>query len=265
MGEKLFHNLSTHWLKNVGMVAVLVSLGLPSHAATQQDRPLPATNDVAGFEPIFDGKSLDGWEYDPKYWRAENGILIGEVTPETILKQNTFIIWKGGTPADFELKVDFRISDRGNSGINYRSARVTDATNAPFALRGYQADIDGPNQYTGQNYEERGRRFLAMRGQIVRVDPDTKPRIMGAVGDKDELAKVIKKDDWNSVRIIARGNVVTHIINEHVMSIVVDDDPQGRTFDGLIGVQVHVGPPMKVEYRDFLLKRLTNSAPAAKP
>ena len=102
-----------------------------------------------GFKPMFDGKTLNGWEGDPKYWRAENGEIIGEITPETIIKVNTFLIWKGGHPADFELKVNYRISAKGNSGVNYRSVRVD---SLPYALKGYQADIDGADQYTGQNY-----------------------------------------------------------------------------------------------------------------
>ena len=219
----------------------------------QQVYPQPAGEDERRFESIFNGKTLEGWEGDPKYWRVENGCLVGEVTPETLLKQNTFIIWRGGTTRDFELKVDYRITSRGNSGINYRSEEIP---NTSFAMRGYQSDIDGANKYTGQNYEEKGRTFLAQRGDICRVDADGKSRIVGSVGDKDALAAFIKNDDWNSFHLIVRGNTMTHILNGHVMSVVVDDDPQHRKFDGLLGVQVHVGPPMKIEYRNFRLKRL---------
>jgi len=120
----------------------------------QSDRPEPLAGDEDGFHPIFDGKTLDGWEGDPRYWRVENGALTGEVTPETLLKSNTFIIWRGGAPKDFELKADYRITAGGNSGINYRSVVVPDAVTPAnrFAMRGYQADIDGRNMYTGQNY-----------------------------------------------------------------------------------------------------------------
>ena len=218
----------------------------------QQVIPEPAGDDQVGFESIFDGKTLNGWEGDPKYWRVEDGCLVGEVTPDTILQQNTFIIWRGGTTRDFELKVDVRITASGNSGINYRSEPFPPN---PFALKGYQADIDGANKYTGQNYEEKGRTFLAMRGDIGRIDADGKARIVGSVGDKDALTAAIKNEDWNSCHLIVRGNVMTHIINDHVMSVVVDDDPAHRKFDGLLGVQVHVGPPMKVEYRNIRLKR----------
>lgn len=222
-------------------------------ARSQQVYPTSGAKDEAGFERIFDGKTLNGWDGDPTYWRVENGCLIGEVTPETLLKQNSFIIWRDGTTRDFELKVEYRVSPRGNSGINYRSTQIT---NAPFALRGYQADIDGANKYTGQNYEEKGRTFLALRGDLSRVDADGKSRIIGSVGDKEALAAFIKDEGWNEVHLIVRGSTMIHLVNGHVMSVVVDDDAERRAFDGLLGVQVHVGPPMKIEYRNFRLKTL---------
>src|SRR5450432_1402696 len=120
-----------------------------------------------GYQLIFDGKTLDGWEYDPVYWRVENGTLVGEVTPSTLLTKNSFIIKKNLILHDFDLKVEYRISSRGNSGINYRSETID---SLPYAMRGYQADINGPNNYTGQNYEERGRTTLAYQGQKVIVN-----------------------------------------------------------------------------------------------
>src|SRR5688572_31344042 len=166
-----------HLLQKFGSLALL-AIALP--AIGQQVYPTSATNDTAGFEQIFDGKTLNGWEGDPKYWRVENGCLVGEVTPETLLKQNSFIIWRGGTTRDFELKVDYRVSARGNSGINYRSVEVPGQR---WVLKGYQADIEGQDRWTGQVYEERGRTFLAMRGQLTRVLPGRTPEIIGSVGD----------------------------------------------------------------------------------
>ena len=223
-----------------------------TYVPKQSDRPEPASGDEPGFKLIFDGKTLDGWEGDPKYWRVENGALIGEVTPETLLKSNTFIIWRGGSPKDFELKTDYRITSGGNSGINYRSVVVPDNK---FVMRGYQADIDGRNSYTGQNYEEKGRLFLALRGQMTHVLSGQKPIILASLGDAKELAAFIN-NDWNSYHLIIRGNTLIHILNGHLMSVVIDDDAGNRTLEGLIGVQVHVGPPMKVEYRNFRLKNL---------
>jgi len=124
-----------------------------------------------------------------------------------------------------------------------------------FAMRGYQADIDAANQYTGQNYEEKGRLFLATRGQLTHVVGDRKPIVLSSLGDTGALAAFITKD-WNSYHLIIRGNVLLHILNGHLMSGVIDDDAPNRRMDGLIGVQVHVGGPMKIEYRNFRLKQL---------
>lgn len=221
--------------------------------AGPQTYPTPMVDDESGFAPIFDGKSLNGWDADPAYWRVEGGEIVGEVTPQTLLKQNNFLIWRGGAPRDFELIVEYRISDGGNSGINYRSVEIP---NTKWLLRGYQADIDGANKYTGQNYEERGRTFLAMRGQMTRVAPGKPPSVIGSLGSADDLKAFIKPGDWNQYHLIIRGNVLIHILNGQVMSEVIDDDVPNRKMEGLIGVQVHVGPPMKIEYRKFLLKTL---------
>jgi hypothetical protein len=224
-----------------------------------------------GFVQIFDGKTLADWEGDTTYWRVENGSLIGEVTPATLLKTNTFIIWKGGTPGDFELKTEFRITNAGNSGINYRSEALT---GIPHALKGYQADIDGKNSYTGQNYEERGRTTLAYRGEVATIFSQDNPaepgslrasikdnawskrEITGSLGNIDSLKSVIKAGGWNTCRIIANGNRLRHYINGVLMSDVTDSDTVNRKMEGLLGVQVHVGPPMTVEYRNILLKQL---------
>lgn len=88
---------------------------------------------------IFDGEMLNGWEGDTIYWRAEDGKIVGEVTEETLLDNNSFLIWRGGLTSDFEIKVEHRVSSEGNSAINYRSQEFEDL---PFALRGYQADLD---------------------------------------------------------------------------------------------------------------------------
>jgi len=223
--------------------------------------------DKDGFVKIFNGKNLSGWAGDATYWRVENGNLVGEITPSTLLKTNSFIIWQGGSPADFEIKLEFKITKSGNSGINYRSSLISDVDHA---LRGYQADIDGANRYTGQNYEERARTTLAYRGERVSVDvlanstDELKDHIKnnawlvrtvnGSLGKSDELIKAIKSDDWNICHIVAKGNKLLHYINGVLMSEVTDNDPVNRKSAGLIGVQVHVGPPMKVEYRNIRLK-----------
>ncbi|HTX36562.1 MAG TPA: DUF1080 domain-containing protein [Bryobacteraceae bacterium] len=222
----------------------------------QSDRPEAIEGDEAGFQSIFDGKTLDGWEGDPKYWRAADGTMTGEITPETIIRSNTFVIWRGGAPQDFELKVDYRITAGGNSGINYRSVVVPDKVTPAnrFAMRGYQCDIDGQNRYTGNNYEEKGRLFLAERGEVTHVTGTRKPIVLSRIGDNQELAHLITAD-WNSIHLIVRGNMMIHNINGRLMSVTIDDDPK-REPKGLIGVQVHVGPPMRVDYRNWRLRSL---------
>jgi hypothetical protein len=209
---------------------------------------------------LFDGKTLNGWEGDPTYWRVENGVIIGEITPETILKTNSFLIWKGKAPKNFDLSVDYKISARGNSGVNYRSTRID---SLPFALKGYQADIDGKDKYnlgyprhTGQNYEERGRQFLATRGQRTLIETGKAPLFIDSTGTRSELLQHIHFDGWNTLRIIAKGNVLQHYINGMLMSEVTDKDEVNSRSEGLIGVQVHVGPPMTIEYKNFVLKEL---------
>lgn len=233
--------------------SAVVLLALIGGAQQPRVFPVPAPEDDPGFTPIFDGKTLAGWEGDPKYWRVEGGALVGEVTPDTILKRNSFIIWRGGVTRDFELKVDYRVSALGNSGINYRSVEVPGEA---WALKGYQADIEGQDRWSGQIYEERGRTFLAMRGQITRVRAGHTPEIIGSLGESAALQSLVKKEDWNSYHLIVRGNVLIHLLNGHLMSQVIDDDADARRSDGLLGVQVHVGPPMKIEYRNFRLKTL---------
>ncbi len=130
-----------------------------------------AFDDHTGFRQIFDGKSLTGWDGDPSLWRAEGGAIVGETTAAAPLKQNSFLIWRAGEPADFELKLEFRINST-NSGVQYRSAQVPPSGEiGKWVLRGYQADIDFENQFTGMLYEERGRAFLAPRGTFGYVGP----------------------------------------------------------------------------------------------
>lgn len=234
-----------------------------------------AQNDKAsekGFKKIFDGKTLKGWEGDPVYWKAENGSIVGEITAATILKRNTFIIYRDAKPADFELKCEVKITKDGNTGINYRSEELL--PDLPFALKGYQADIDGAIRYTGQNYEERGRTTLGYRGEIAFINEQTDPevknnlraysarnawlprKVTGSLGNSDSLKTKIKTEDWNEIHLIVKGNHLLHYVNGILMSDVTDLDKVNGKSDGWLGVQVHVGPPMKVEYRNIRIKNL---------
>lgn len=222
------------------------------------------------FVQIFDGKTLDGWEGDSTYWKVENGNIVGEVTPSTLLERNSFLVWQGDVPEDFELKVEYRVSEEGNSGINYRSEKVE---GVPHALRGYQADLDGEKRLVGSNYEERKRTTLASLGKKVTLPPIdnadsleayvesnrwTKSIVEESLGNPDSLRDHVKGRGWNEYRIIAKGKRLKHYINGVLMSDVTDNDTDNRRFDGLLGVQVHVGPPMRVEYRNFRIRELSD-------
>ncbi len=212
-----------------------------------------AIEDHTGFDSIFDGKTLKNWDGNPDFWRAENDTIIGESTVEKPVKINTFLIWRGGAPGDFELKVDLKMNST-NTGIQYRSVELPDV--GKWVLKGYQADMDFANQFTGLLYEERGRQFLAPRGQMVHIGPGNKKHVIANLRNPDELKATIKVNDWNTYHIIARGNRLTHIINGHLFAEAIDDDPAGRTMGGLLGFQMHVGPPMKLELRNIWLKNL---------
>ena len=214
--------------------------------------PNIAPIEEVGFRSIFDGKSLEGWDGDPDFWRVEGGAIVGETTKEHQPKQNTFIIWRGGTTQDFELKLDYKLTGF-NSGIQYRSIELPDIK---WAMKGYQADIDGEQRYTGQIYEERARGFLAMRGQFTMIPEGKKPGVVGSLGDSAALKEFIKPTDWNSMHIIARGNMLVQVLNGQVMSMLIDDDSVGRKLDGLLGIQVHLGPPMKIEVKNIRIKTL---------
>ncbi len=199
---------------------------------------------------LFDGKSLTGWDGDPAYWRVEDGVIVGETKPGTIPKQNTFLIWRNGMPANFDLHVEYRLTG-GNSGIQYRSGEVPGVR---WAMKGYQADIDAEQKYTGQIYEERGRGFLAMRGQTARVEGASEPLVLGSLGEDADLKSAIHAQAWNDYRIIARGNLLIQILNGRVMSMLIDDDAANRKLDGLIGIQLHAGEPMKIEVRKIWIE-----------
>ncbi len=204
-----------------------------------------------GFQAIFDGTSLNGWDGDPTFWRVEDGAIVGQTLVDKQPKENTFLIWRGGSPANFELKLDYKLTGF-NSGIQVRSREREDFK---WGMVGYQADIDGEQRFTGQWYEERGRGFLAMRGQYTRINEEGKPGLLGTLGDDAQLKELIKGGDWNSLHIIARGSTLYQIQNGRLMSVLMDDDTKGRRLDGLIGIQCHVGQPMKIELKNIRLKR----------
>lgn len=236
-------------------LAASVLFFLPTMRLVAQQHSSPRQEE-ADFRPIFDGKSLAGWDCDTDFWRVEDGAIVGESKLDHQPKQNIFCIWRGGQPADFELRLQYRLTgvNDGNSGIQYRSIERRDI--ARWVLQGYQADIDLKQMYTGQIYEERARGFLSLRGQLVHAVKGEKPIVAGSVGSNDGLKSFIRPDDWNDVDIIARGNILIQLWNGHLMSELIDDDASARKSEGEIGIQLHRLPncAMKIEVRNIRLK-----------
>ncbi len=228
--------------------AVLITLSLVAGSAlAQKDQ---AKGKGKGFKTIFDGKTLEGWSGKKELWSVEDGAITGVTTDENPIKQNTFLIWDGKV-GDFELRADFKCAV-GNSGIQYRS-KIIDKEE--FVVGGYQADIDPTMKFAGINYEEKGRGILAQRG--TRATIDEKNKITAEeIGDADELASKIKKKGWNKYRIVAKGRTLSHYINGQLMSEVIDNSADKFAAEGVIALQVHRGPAMKIQFKNIRIKEL---------
>ncbi len=215
--------------------------------------------DAEGFRAIFDGKTLDGWDGDSRFWRVQDGCIAGQTTKENPAPRNTFLIWRGGKPADFQIKIEFRMPDAGfaNSGVQIRSWEGP----AKWQVSGYQPDMDSTDAYTGTCYGENFRGPLAGRGQKTVIGKDHKAKVVQQFASADELGKFIKKRGWNEYDITARGNRITEKINGHLMCEVTDEDTRARK-DGIIALQIHAGQPMKVQFRNVRLKEFKEEAPA---
>lgn len=208
----------------------------------------PAANEPAAVS-IFDGKTLNGWSGLSANWSVEDGAITGENKADAPIGGNTFIVYEKPVK-DFELTLEFKIAG-GNSGIQYRS-KVFDKEK--FVVGGYQADIDANKRYMGINYEERGRGIMAERGEIIAVDKDGKKSRVGSTGDADALLGQIKFDGWNKYKIVAHGNVLQHYINDVLMSELQDSEPGKSAAEGVLALQLHAGPPMKVQFKNIMLK-----------
>jgi hypothetical protein len=245
--------------------------------------------DHAGWTQIFDGSTLNGWDGDKSYWRVENGAITVESTCEKPTG-TIYLIWQGGEPADFEMKLEMKGTGAAvNSGIQYRGAildpnrarggggggrgRGRGAESAPcpsgrprgtppsresqakWDMLGPQFDFDGRNTYTGQLYEQAtGRGIIAWRGQVVHTEEGKNPRLLAMLGDKDELGGYVKVDGWNQLHLIARGHQMTHIVNGHVMAILIDDDESKFRPKGLVGFEIE--GTGRIDIRNIWLRKL---------
>jgi len=209
-----------------------------------------------GFEKIFDGKTLKGWNGDPKFWSVQDGAITGKTTRENPTKGNTFIIWEGGKTGDFDLRLDYKIVG-GNSGIQYRSFKADGPDE--WRIGGYQADFEAGDTYSGICYGERFRGILSLRGKKTTLTVGDDGKLKKAVEEfaKDaDLAKAIKKEEWNGYRIVARGFNISHYINGVKTTQLIDRDKKSRRADGLLALQLHAGPPMTVQFKNIRIKDL---------
>jgi hypothetical protein len=233
-------------------------------------------SDHDGWTSIFDGKTLTGWSGHPDVWSVENGAITASSTPERRIG-STHIIWTGGEPADFEMKLEVKLEGDIHSGIAYRSfvdlerstgrqggaPRGGSAPAGPqvpsdprWTLYGPGLDFDQDRKMAG-NVEERGtpRREIAWRGGMVRAEAGKRPRLIGAIGDADALMQTISADGWNQVHVVARGHTLTHIVNGRVMAVLVDDDPAYFRPSGKLGLQIEMYGAGRVNFREIWLKR----------
>jgi hypothetical protein len=244
----------------------LLALGLSTLASL-------ATAADPGFKPIFNGKDLTGWDGLKEFWSVRDGAITGQTTEANVLKANTFLVWKGAEPANFELKIMFKLTpnndrNQANSGVQYRS-KILDA--ATFAVGGYQADIDSTGRYAGMLYEEKGRGILMGPGEKIKIGDTTMvddakkkggkrsstavEKLPGATPAADVLA-AYKIGEWNQLTIIAKGNHVQQFLNGKLSAEATDTDASRAPKSGVIALQLHTGPPMTVQFKDVQLKML---------
>ena len=243
-----------------------VSLAQQKEVLGGQTTLLDDRESQKGFQKLFNGKDLTGWDGNPKLWSVKDGTITGQTTAKNPAKGNTFLIWTNGTVSDFELRCSFKIvpgdtNHFANSGIQYRS-KILDPDN--WVVGGYQADMEAGPTYTGILYEERMKRgIMAARGEKVLWDKDCNKQVVGSLGTSEELQAMIKREDWNDYVVIARGNHLQHFINGKQTVDVTDDCDAQRAMSGVLALQLHAGPPMTVQFKNLRLKALSGQSSGA--
>lgn len=228
---------------------------LPAWGAEPQDTASPAP--PAGFTAIFNGRDLTGWAGGSEYWSVEDGCLTGVADGK--LTYNRFITWKDGKVKNFELRVKVKVTPEGNSGIQYRGQERPGL--GDWVVTGYQCDVvPKRDDYNGMLYEERGRRILAHTGEKVIIAADGQPWVVGKLP-----VQKFPGGEWHDYRVLVQGNHHQHWIDGVQTVDVIDLDEKGRALEGVIAVQVHVGPPMKIQYKDFFLQHLPDDLPLIQP
>ena len=204
-----------------------------------------------GFVSMFNGEDLTGWEGLPGWWKVRDGAIVAESTPEKPSPTH-YLYWKGGKPADFDLRVRYRVSGKGgNSGIHFRSEPRPN-----FDIWGYQADFDTNHRYTGYLYQH-GRGLVAGRGQEVVINAQGEKTVT-TFADSKKLLEAVCDDDWNEYRILARGRRIVLWINGVRMCEVEDHEPKYALPEGIVALQMHAGPPMKIAFKDLRIRHIQN-------
>ncbi len=214
-----------------------------------------------GFQSMFDGDSLTNWESpDMSYWSVEEGAITGRITREHPCTVNQYLVWRGGDLADFELKLESRVNGEGgiNSGFQFRSRLLPD-----HDICGYQVDNNLQTPWLVRLYEEFGRHTLAMRGERTLFANDgtrTSNPIEGREG-----AAWFRLEDWHEYHLTCMGSKLTLRVNGLLAAEVVDEDRRRRAFQGVLGLQLHSGPPSVVQFKNIRLKILKPAEPSTEP
>lgn len=227
----------------VMILALLGGLSITVHA-----------DDEEGYRPLFNGQDLTDWDGNPELWSVQDGVITG--TSDGTLTVNQFLSWTGGKVENFELKLEFRMEGKSNSGVQYRSQRLPSV--GPWVVGGYQADIHPSPKYTGMLYEERGRGIVAERGQTVILQKDGKKDVHALPGTFDK----VDLTQWHELLIHCDGAHLIHLLDGVMVVDVTDLEEDKRSLSGVIAFQLHVGPPMKAQFRNIRLKTLTPTPPA---
>jgi hypothetical protein len=209
---------------------------------------------------LFNGTDLTGWSGDSRLWSVRDGIIHGETTTDNPAQGNTFLIWQGGTVKDFELSLSFRCSASNNSGIQYRSKHITDkGVKNDWVVRGYQHEIRNEDTFpnvSGFIYDEGGKRGrICAAGEKAVWNEGGKEHIANLI-DQDAFKKLMKIDDWNHVRIVARGNHIQHYLNGTLILDFTDNHPELKLSEGIVALQLHAGKPMFAQFKDIQLKTI---------